>query len=56
MFGLTKFQINEYHEIHLGGAREFENLDVSEVARALRRMAEAVDRYADILSGSPRDE
>ena len=56
MYGLIKFRINEDHHIFLGGVREFENLDVSEVARALRRMAEAVDRYADILSGSPKDE
>ncbi len=50
MFGLIKFVINEDDHLVLVGTRESVNLDVSEVAWSLSRMAEAVDRYANTLS------
>ena len=50
MYGIARFEIDDDHELMLRGAREFENLDVSEVAQSLLRMEEAVDRYADTLS------
>ena len=49
MYGIARFEIDDDHELMLRGAREFENLDVSEVAQSLLRMEEAVDRYADTL-------
>lgn len=49
MTGLIHFRISDSNDLTLGGIREFENLDVSEAAMALLRMAEAVDYYASDL-------
>lgn len=50
MYGLVKFTIDKDHRLFLEGFRESENLDVSEAAQSLLRMAEAVDLYEDTLS------
>ena len=50
MFGLIKFAVGKDHGLFLKGLRECENLDVSEATRTLLDMAEAVERYTDILS------
>lgn len=49
MSGLIRFCVDENNELYLWGTREFENLDVSEVALSLVRMSEAVDHYATDL-------
>ena len=54
MFELIKFAIDEDDGVFLVG-RESVSLDVSEVARYLSCMAEAIDRYADIIKELAED-
>ena len=49
MFGLIKFVMSEDHTLFLDGVRESANLDVSEAAWSLLRMAEAVDHYGEMI-------
>lgn len=53
--GLIRFCIDDNNELYLWGNREFENLDVSEVALSLVRMSEAVDLYATDIEESLLD-